>query len=247
MNSTNLFDESWFYVPDLSEAAIDASTPVEIPMEEAHHAFQVLRLREGQSIVVTNGMGEVVEGNLSGNSKKANFISLRRHRDKIAAPLASLAMSLLKGKDTEDPIAACCQLPLSDVYLIRADHSQIFAGQEHEKLLQRLRQKSIVALKQARKSYLTRIHAPMTLAQWREKNPQTWMVIAHPGPDTFPEKPTEAFSLFVGPEGGFSSAEMMWFENQSASYRLGLGKTRLRAEQAPLIGLGKLLGMDWLE
>jgi 16S rRNA (uracil1498-N3)-methyltransferase len=246
MKSLALFDESWFYVPDVDLEDLRLAKKVELPSEEVHHAFQVLRLREGQSIVVSNGRGDVLAGVLSGSSKSGFFLPTDRHREKAPEPTASLATAILKGKDSEDPIAACCQLPIADVFLLRTEHSQFFNGQDHEKLLQRLRQKSIVALKQARKPYLTRIHAPIPLVEWRQTQSDSVLVYAHPGVDTLPTKAGQKFSLCIGPEGGFSASELTWFLNEKQSYRMGLGETRLRAEQAPLVGLGKLMGLGWL-
>ncbi len=242
MKSTELFEESWFYAPDIE----DGLSALTLPEGEAHHAFHVLRLRPGRKIVITNGKGDVFAARLEGDAKGATVTDMRRHREVTSKPRASLAMALLKGKDTEEPVAACCQLPLSDIFLLVTEHAQVFAKQEFEKLLQRLRQKSVTALKQARKPYLTHIHAPMTLSQWRQAFPELALVYAHPGQDTLPAQPSTSFSLAIGPEGGFSEREMAWFEGQPQSYRLGLGATRLRAETAPLVGFGKLMGLGWL-
>jgi 16S rRNA (uracil1498-N3)-methyltransferase len=244
----DLFAETWFYSPELDG---DATSP--LPNDEGHHAFGVLRLRAGQDIVVCDGLGLVLRCRLEGSREHATVTPLAPYGEasdakanSATAPQAALALALLKGRDCEDPIAAACELPLSDVYLLITDHAQVFAGQEHERLVTRLQQKSIVALKQARKPFLTRIHAPQTLSQWRLAQPDLTVVLAHPGGDTLPTRPSGPFALMVGPEGGFSEKELTWLSQQSASYRLDLGATRLRAVHAPLVGLGKLMGLGWL-
>lgn len=250
----SVFEESWFYAPDLivpDLASTDLSeaplpSPVALPADEAHHAFAVLRLREGDAIMVTDGRGSVYAATLAGSRAHATVSPVEYlHRDALK-PRASLALALLKGRDCEDPVAAACELALSDIYLLRTDHAQVFSGQDHEKLANRLRQKSIVALKQAKKTHLTQVHAPTDLMTLRQRNPDLVLAIAHPGEDSLPEAAPARFALLVGPEGGFSDREMLWLSQQPQSYRIGLGTTRLRAVHAPLVGLGKLLGLGWL-
>ncbi len=234
------FDETWFYAP------LDADGgPQSLPEEEAHHAFSVLRLRSGQDIVVSDGEGCVFRCRLEGDRQKAlvtPVIQITAHTER---PKASLALALLKGRDCEDPIAAACELALSDVHLLITDHAQVFSGQDHEKLVTRLRQKSVVALKQARKPYLTRIHAPMSLSAWCQAHLDWDWIVAHPGEDKLGPPSAKPFALLVGPEGGFSSGEINALLGATQGLRLSLGETRLRAVHAPAIGLGKLMGLGW--
>lgn len=244
MSSFTLFQETWFYVPDLGERPLPP--PAHLPEDEAHHAFAVLRLKEGATIFAADGRGSVYAATLSGNRQQATITPVQCLKHDPQAPRAALGMTLLKGRDCEDPVAAACELPLSDIYLLRTEHAQVFSGQDHEKLVSRLRQKSIVALKQAKKTYLSRVHAPMTLSELRKTHPDLALVTAQPGEDNYPQNPPQHFALLIGPEGGFSQGEIAWLAEQPQSYRMGLGPTRLRAVHAPLVGLGKLLGRGWL-
>jgi len=234
------FSESWFYAP-LEPGG--HSQP--FPAEEAHHALHVLRLQPGREIVVSDGQGRVWHCRLEGDREKPTVRILSPFAEPVPKPRLSLAIALLKGRDCEEPIAAACELPLADVHLLITDHCQVFNGQDHEKLLARLRQKSLAALKQARKPYLTAIHAPRRLDEWQKSHPDLHLVLAHPGMDVLPEKPPQAFALLIGPEGGFSEREIQWLQSLPHGYRLDLGSTRLRAVHAPLIGLGKLMGLKW--
>ena len=58
-----------------------------------------------------------------------------------------------------------------------------------------------------------------------------------------PKSFEKEFAVLVGPEGGFSEAELEWLE-KSGSYRMGLGPTRLRGSHAPLVACGKLMGLE---
>jgi 16S rRNA (uracil1498-N3)-methyltransferase len=231
------FDETWFYAP-LREVGESA----ELPAEEAHHAFRVLRLKPGTEIVVSNGAGSAFLTRLTHLTPEGAGIEvLDRIRHDAEPPGLSLALGLLKGREVEIPVEAACEFPLSQVFLLQTDHSSEFNDQSFDRLLERLRQKSLVALKQAKKTWLTRIHPPQPLRSWREEHRAVPIALAHPGPSTLPSPLPAMLHLLVGPEGGFSNGELEYLLAQENTYRLGLGPTRLRAMHAPLAAIGNLL------
>ena len=69
------------------------------------------------------------------------------------------------------------------------------------------------------------------------------LIILAPGSDHLPERFEQDFGIVVGPEGGFSKSEMDWLDTRGV-FKLGLGRTRLRGSLAPLIGCGKLMGLN---
>ncbi len=232
-----LFDETWFYAP-----AEQAGASLPLPADEAHHALRVLRLRSGAGIVVTNGAGAVFHARFEVRGQGTMIHVLDCVRREPRPPGWSLALGLLPGREAEEPVAAACEFALSDVYLLHTDHSGDFPRQNFDKLLARLRQKSLVALKQAKKPWLTRIHAPEALRVWRERHRGTALVVAHPGETTVPNKLPSELHLLTGPAGGFSPEEVEYLFAQENVSRLDLGPTRLRAEHAPLAALGNLWG-----
>src|SRR5690606_31658326 len=121
-------------------------------------------------------------------------------------------------------------------------HTQEFKGQDHGRLVERLRAKSLVALKQAKKSWLTEIHPPLPLQQWREGHREMSIVLIHPGADKLPKTFKGQYGLLTGPEGGFSISELEWLE-QIGCFQMGLGGTRIRGTHAPLFACGKLMGI----
>jgi len=229
------FDETWFYAPVERTGETAA-----LPAEEARHALRVLRLKPGDEIVVSNGAGSVFLARLTEDG--ARFEVLERMRHDPTPPGLCLALGLLKGRDVEDPVEAACEFPVSEVFLLQTDHSSEFGGQSFEHLLERLRHKSLVALKQAKKTWLTRIHPPQKLRAWRELHREIPLALAHPGPDTLPSSLAAALHVLVGPEGGFSNDELEYLLGQENVYRLSLGPTRLRAIHAPVAAIGNLMG-----
>ena len=226
------FDETWFYCP----VAHGASTAV-LPGDEAHHA-RVLRLKPGATIVVTTGEGSVYRAVLRDGNGSLQVSERLQHDPE--PPGLGVGLPLLKGRDTEQPGEAICEFAVRDLFLLKLDYCEVFKGQDHAKLVERLRAKSLTALKQAKKSWLTRVHAPQTMREWRAAYPDVPLVVAHPGETTVPVPRPEALHLLTGPEGGFSDAEQAFLWGEAQAYRLALGPTRLRAIHAPIAGLAGL-------
>jgi 16S rRNA (uracil1498-N3)-methyltransferase len=234
------FDETWFHAP-VAEGAATAM----LPADELHHA-RVLRIRPGAEIVVTTGEGSVYSATLRDDKGTLDILGRLRH-DPVP-PGTSVGLPLLKGRDTEQPGEAICEFDVRDLFLLKTDHCETFKGQDHTKLVERLQAKSLTALKQAKKSWLTRIHPPQDLRTWRTAHATIPLAVAHPGESTVPSPPPPQLHLLTGPEGGFSDEELKWLlggsSGEAASpgpvFRLSLGPTRLRAIHAPIAGLAAL-------
>jgi 16S rRNA (uracil1498-N3)-methyltransferase len=231
------FTETWFHAP-----VADGARSIVLPDEEARHAAKVLRLKPGTEIVVTTGEGSVYRAALMDDRGGAEILGLVRRDPE--PPGWALGLPLLRGRDTELPAEGACEFALGDIFLLVTDHSSEFKGQDFTKLVERLRQKSVVALKQAKKSWLTRIHAPQDLRAWRAAHASVTLLVAHPGDDETPAPLPAALHLLTGPEGGFSGEELEWLfaPDGAGAKRLPLGPTRLRAIHAPVAALGNLTG-----
>ncbi len=241
---TRIFDETWFFVPDL------LGDKGQLDEEESGHLLRVLRLGLGQRIVVTNGCGLVRCARILSTGKCVTLELEDVLRHEVGPPRLSLLLSLLKGRDIEEPLEAVCQLELSRVQLVITDHCQSYKGKDWAKdwpaYSQRLRTKALMAMKQAKKAWLTEVLPPITLDTWRQSHSNAKVIIAHPGSDFLPPRDgTEALHLLIGPEGGFSQRELEGMVSGPEGYRLGLGTTRIRAVHAPMLALGKMMGMGY--
>ncbi|MDB5104536.1 MAG: ribosomal methyltransferase RsmE [Fibrobacteres bacterium] len=234
------FEESWFHAPlaEVGDRAI-------LSAEESHHLRKVLRVQMGRCVVVSNGSGRVFLSETRGNGENVELEALEPRLREPDPPRLRLVLGLLKGRDLEEPVEGLCQLAVESIHLVTSDHSQEFKGQDHGRLVERLRAKSVTGLKQAKKAWLTSIHDPLPLRKWRDANPDLPLVLLHPGGDSLPAVPPDRLAMLTGPEGGFSAAELTWLEEQGC-YRMGLGPTRIRGTHAPLIACGKLLGLGYL-
>lgn len=237
MNSAVLFDETWFYAPAAAAAAEGAELALD--EEEGRHAVKVLRLRSGTEIRITDGAGSLYRAELTDAGQTCRFrLGSRLRRDPL--PSEHFALGWLKGRDLEDPVEALAALDCASITVVSTDHSSEFAGQSGGKLLERLRGKARVSLKQAKKTWLTDIKGPETFDAWLQRLAGKTLVYAHPGESKFPPSGRDTHVL-IGPEGGFSGRELEKLAARAETYRLDLGPTRLRAVHAPLVAAGALL------
>lgn len=230
------FEESWFFAP------LDAGHAARLPQDEAFHLRKVLRVRPGRRIVVTNGKGQAYLCDAADAGDSVQVTAVETLIDRSDPPRLHMVLGLLKGRDLEEPVEGLCQLPVAAIHLVLTDHTQEFKGQEHAKLLERLRNKSLVALKQSKKPWLTEVRAPVRLREWRAGHPGP-LVLVHPGPDRLPPTAGDRLYVLSGPEGGFSGSEVEWLTAQAECGTLGLGETRIRGTHAPLLAAGKLMGL----
>jgi 16S rRNA (uracil1498-N3)-methyltransferase len=231
------FEESWFHAPlsAIGETAL-------LSGEESHHLRKVLRIAMGRHVVASNGAGSVFLCETRDRKGAVELIAVEQRIAETQPPRLNLVLSLLKGRDLEEPIEGLCQLEVDAIHLVTTDHTQEFKGQDHGKLVERLKAKSLVGLKQAKKAWLTRILDPVPIRAFRKTYPDLDLVLLDLGEDRIPESGAKPFALLTGPEGGFSAAETAWL-SQEGCYRMGLGRTRIRAIHAPLLACGKLLGL----
>ena len=236
------FEESWFY------AEVNAVGDRFIqPAAESLHLRKVLRILPGRMVVASNGHGGVFlcETVLT-KGGDLELIVAKCIQSEALPPRLNMVLSLLKGKDLEEPVEGLCQLNIKAIHLVSTDHSQEFKGQNHDRLLERLRGKSMVALKQAKKAWLTEVYEPIPLSEWQNKFKSMPLIMAHPGKDRLPEQLDGDYGVLIGPEGGFSSEEVNRLEMEFV-FQMNLGDTRIRGVHAPLFACGKLLGLGLLK
>lgn len=231
------FDETWFHAPlnAVGETGF-------LPESESSHLQRVFRIRPGRRIVVTNGAGLVFECDTRMKDGELEVEATAILVENPEPPRLHLVLSMLKGRELEEPVEGLTQLPIASIHLVTTDLSQEFKDQDFTRLLERLRLKSMVALKQAKKPWLTAIEEPVSLRTWRRKNPGV-IILTHPGMDRLENLGTGSLFLLIGPEGGFSPGELEWLTGPEECRVLGLGTTRIRGTHAPLLACGKLMGL----
>lgn len=202
---------------------------VVLPEAEARHATKVLRLRAGAEIVVVDGQGGRFEVALTHTAIGAAEGRVTAATQEAPPAPLTLALGLLKAEERfEFALEKAVELGATRIVPLLTARVE---GQRAR--LDRLKGHAVAAMKQSLRAHLPEVTAPQPLAAvagpgallLHEQAPATALLA-----DLLPA-PGEAVTLLVGPEGGFTEAEVA--AATAAGARLcSLGPVRLRAETA---------------
>lgn len=223
-------DLPFFYVDTgLVEGAV-----IEPAEETARHMVQVLRMREGAQLVVTNGQGRTALCSIQSTSKKSctllvGPVTVTPDRKRRIA----IAISLLKNVNRfEWFLEKAAELGVARIIPLQCARTekQHFRKDRAQSIL-------ISAMQQSQQAWITGITDPVKLGDFLSGPCAGQKFIAHCEPsEKYPLRSaadTDA-TILIGPEGDFTPAEI------SAALHHGfqpvsLGDTRLRTETAGIV------------
>lgn len=214
---------------------------VPLPQAVAHHAFRVLRLAEGDVVTLFNGHGGECNA-LLGSVQRGDALVHEHRAVERESPLdLTLVQSLVATEKLDWIVEKATELGAARVLLLPAERSVVrLSGERLERRLAHLRGVARAACEQCGRNRVPAVDAVTSLAQATAMAPPaaTRLVLA---PDATQGRLAQAhaFVLTIGPEGGFTPAELS--AAQVAGYRrTGLGPRVLRTETAGLAALACL-------
>ena len=223
-----------FYAPGFLET-------LSLPEEESKHAIRVLRLTEGDRILVSDGAGALYRATIGSATSREVFVSPEEELAPTAPPkpLLRLAVAPTKNIDRiEWLLEKMVEVGLGELILLYTERTV-----RHQTNLERLEKVMISALKQSRKRFITKIteRSGGVEALFAEtQHPEGQCAYIGYCDERFPRTPiTEVFrkgtpSLFlIGPEGDFTPEEVETAVRHGAK-PVTLGDERLRTETAAL-------------
>ena len=222
------------YAPNLERG----TQAISLIGEEAQHA-RALRLRTGEDLLLSNGYGLCAKVFVEELTKSEVRCSIRQILpDHNELPYRSIiALGILDSKDRmEFALEKAIELGATDFVPLLTKYS------EHNRTKpDRLTAKALAAMKQAHRARLITIHTPMPPKVLVQMLPAyTTMILADADGNPPSAYAAENVCLCVGPEGGFSNEEQVFFTNYSPTMLWKLAPTRLRAETALVAGVSAL-------
>lgn len=223
----------FFYVPNVQDNG-------ELPEEEAMHALRVLRLKSGDEIMLTDGIGNFYKAEITvAATRKCVFKLLetipqtpiwRGHLHLVVSPTKMMErMEWLVEKATE--------IGFDRISFINCDNSE-----RRVIKVKRLEKIAVSAMKQSRKAWKPIIEEIVSFDELVAESTEGLRYIAHcyeeiKKVDLFNQlsisDKDEDVTVFIGPEGDFSLSEVRKAID-AGFVSVSLGESRLRTETAAL-------------
>lgn len=195
----------------------DVAAPV-LADRDAHHLFAVLRLRDGESVTVTDGRGAWRPCRVSGGVVEPDGETVVE----TAADPVTVAVAVPKQDRPEWLVGKLTELGVDRVVLLHAARSVVrWDGERGARHVERLGRIVAEAAMQSRRVWLPELVGPVAASDVLASIP-----VAEPRGR--PLSPADR-SLAIGPEGGWSPEELAF-----ATDTVGLGEQVLRVETAAL-------------
>lgn len=220
-----------FYTPDILLTG-------EMPEEESNHAVKVLRLTEGDEILLVDGKGTFHDAVISRAHHKRCAVEITRsYPDENKWPFRiHVAVAPTKNMDRIEWFAEkSTEIGIDRITLLKCRFSE-----RKDVKAERLNKILVSAMKQSLKAYLPELE-PMTEFKKFVQQPFSGQkFIAHCYKDAErvllkqAYKPGSDMLILIGPEGDFSEEEVQLAIANGFS-PVSLGKSRLRTETAALV------------
>ncbi|WP_125099560.1 16S rRNA (uracil(1498)-N(3))-methyltransferase [Leucobacter chromiireducens] len=233
-----------YLAEELPATAFAPGATVEIGGDEAHHAVRVSRLRAGERILVGNGAGALAEGEAILVEKQRFVVRIESVTEQAPpAPRLTLVQALAKGDRAERAVEQATEFGVDAITPWGAERSvSRWSGAEKaERGAAKWRRIAREAAKQSLRPWLPEVNEPIGIAELAAAaaRADTAVLLLHPRGELAlsawaPDADIAALAeirIVIGPEGGFSDAELDTLEGAGATI-LVLGETVLRTSSA---------------
>ncbi len=229
----------YFYISQYDD------TQKDFVLEEitSRHVVQVLRMKVGEQLNLTDGKGNLLTCSILDDNKKHCRVEVKEKKFKEqSARKVSVAISLVKNtnrfewfleKATEIGVTAIIPLICSRT------EKQHFRQERLQGIL-------ISAMLQSQQTWLPVLHAPTKFNDVIKQSTQQQKMIAHCEDEKSktqlaqqPLNPSTAKLILIGPEGDFTTGEIEQ-ALQNNFIAVALGNTRLRTETAGVVAAALL-------
>ena len=232
----------YFYVPDAAHTNV-------LPEEEANHAVRVLRLQEGDEVMLMDGAGSFFRASITLSAPHHCHYQIVESlpQEPIWKGRLHLAIAPTKLMERMEWMAEkATEVGFDELSLIECQYSE-----RRVVKLPRLEKIVVSAVKQSRKAWMPELHDMISFKQFIASHPGGHRYIAHcydeiPRSSLFDElrklpvaqavPSADPIIVMGGPEGDFAIDEVQMAVEQGF-VSVDLGKSRLRTETAGLAAI----------
>ena len=228
------------YVPEASQADLS----LELTTSEARHLTRVLRLRSGAPVRVFNGRGHEFAARIE--SIDRSVVTVRTLEALAPAPeprvRLTLAQALLKGRAVDAVVRDATMLGVTAIQPVATVRANVpLDATMRGGGVQRWHKIVVSSAKQCRRAVVPDVRPPVRFEQFlTDTTTSLRLLLIEPRADAEPsdlaalaDRPApDSATVAIGPEGGWSQAEIDAATNQGFA-PLTLGARTLRADAAP--------------
>lgn len=223
--------------------SIEVGGPLTLPKEQSHHIANVLRMSQGDALIVFNGQGGEYECSIDALQKHSVLLRvLSKGEVNRESPLAIvLAQGISRGERMDYTVQKATELGISEIQPMFTEFCSVKLAEDRvEKKIAHWQAIAVSAAEQSGRTAIPLIKKPL---QFREvlKSSGTLLI-----GDTEASEPIKHLSLtkppivlLIGPEGGFADSEISEAVKAGAK-RISLGPRTLRTETAGLVAAALL-------
>ncbi|MFQ5441127.1 MAG: 16S rRNA (uracil(1498)-N(3))-methyltransferase [Thermodesulfobacteriota bacterium] len=228
-----------FFAPDIRENSLEAL----IKGDEFVHLKKVLRLKKGEKIALFNGLGLELLATIESVGRASASVTIDGMLEgRAESPLEiTLVQGFIKGDKPELVIQKATELGVKKIVYYPAGRSVPAPGEPGLKnRLKRWDRVAVEAAKQCGRAFVPEISSSKSLKDAMGGASQGFRIVLFeegggPLEEALKKAPPkiDKIILLVGPEGGFSSEEIILAES-GGFIPVGLGPRVLRAETAAI-------------
>ena len=221
---------------------LNSGASIELDENAFSHAVRVLRLKQGDSLILFNGEGGEFEAELSEVQKKRASANIGQFHDKTCeSPLPIiLGQCISRGEKMDYTIQKAVELGVTEIVPLFSERCGVKLNQERQdKRLRHWHSIIISACEQCGRNSIPQLHEAMSLADWQQQlNASLKLVLDPTAADSLAtlNKPENNVALLIGPEGGLSDGEIKSAIEHGFN-GIRLGPRILRTETAGLTTL----------
>ena len=220
-----------------------AQKQIVLDEDTSRHIIQVLRMKKGEKLNLTDGKGNLLTCEIMDDHKKHCSVDIEAtSNQQPATRKVSIAISLLKNTNRfEWFLEKATEIGVAEIIPLICERT------EKEKFrFERMKGICISAMLQSQQVWLPILHEPVNFKSIVEESTPAQKFIAHcevGNEESIPQFPNSKLTnslIFIGPEGDFTKEEIE-LALQNGFIPVSLGETRLRTETAGVVAVVRLL------
>ena len=228
-----------------TDAQLEADSTLPLSAEVSHYLCHVLRLGVAGAVHLFNGRDGEFAGEIVHIKKHEVLVRLL---SQIRSPGQSvleinLGLGLSRGDRMDFAIQKSTELGVTQLTPIYTEHGEVrLTPARLQNKLRHWHKIAVSASEQSGRIDIPEVCMPASIADWYQSTGSGLNLLLEPGgQDKFPDSigKSAAVNLLIGPEGGFSEAEINWAREHNFAV-VGLGARKLRTETAPIAALSIL-------